>query len=68
MYEISIIYPVTVEAIKNQDDSLTDVQSQEVFDYLQKTSDLENGLSWNKILKAINVCRKNWQANKRQIT
>ena len=65
MYEISIIYPVTVEAIKNQDDSLTDVQSQEVFDYLQKTSDLENGLSWNEILKAINVCRKNWQSNKR---
>lgn len=65
MYEISIIYPVTAEAIKNQDDSLNDVQSQEVLDYLKKTSNLEIGLSWMEILKAINVCRINWHVNKR---
>lgn len=67
MYEVSIINPITVEAIKNQDDSLTDVQSIEIFEYLQKTRDLENGLSWIEILRAINICRTNWLAVKKQI-
>lgn len=63
MYEISIIYPVTVEAIKNQDDSLTDVQSSDVLEYLKRISNLNIGVSWMEILKAINVCRANWQAD-----
>jgi hypothetical protein len=60
MYEISIVYPVTSQAIKTQDDSLNEVQCVEVLEYLQKTSNIEIGVSWMEILKAINICRMNW--------
>ena len=66
MYEISIIYPVTTDAIKKQDDSLTDDQSIEVLEYLKKTRDIINGLSWIEILRAINICRTNWHTVKKQ--
>ena len=67
MYEIPIIYPVTANAIKNQDDTLTEVQSCEVLEYLKKTKNLDKGASWMEILKAINICRSNWQTDTREI-
>ena len=65
MYENSIIFPLTTDAIKNQDDSITDEQCHEIFEYIQKEYDVSNGISWIEVLKVINLHRKTWTASKK---
>ena len=63
MTDISIIYPVTRDAIKFQDNSLNDEQCDAVLEYLEKIANIEIGVSWMEISKAISICQKEWSAN-----
>jgi len=64
MYENSIIFPLTIDEISNQDDSLTYDQCKEVFEYIKQNIDIGNGISWQLVLKSINFCRNTWKENK----
>ena len=63
MTDISIIYPVTRDAIKIQDNSLNDEQCDLVIEYLEKIANIEIGVSWMEISKAISICQKEWSAD-----
>jgi hypothetical protein len=66
MYENTIFYPLTIDSVKKQDDSLTDDQYLDVVLLLRSKYSGTESVKWNAIVSAINECRVKWNKERKK--